>query len=215
MRYEFTDGMYGDPSNIVATIIDIESTGLSTGNSDEMVEVAIMHIDKELCPVKVIDYWFTPMQKFSPTSTQNAVGLSMIEIITRSDNMTILDHLPDLLKDLNEAQALGDFIAHNAQFDTRFIQDSLLKLQESFVFKAEKVKDSQNMYRRFYSGKTNLDSVMKELGIAETDVMDFLSGLGIEDYHRHTGVFDCAGVLLFMTEACSALAQEPNYALLK
>lgn len=215
MRYEFTEAMCGDPNNIAGTLIDIESTGLHTSNNDEMVEVSFVTFDKELQPVKVIDYWFTPLQKFSPTSTQNAVGLSMIEIITRSKNMTILDHLSEFLRDLNEAQAAGDIVAHNAAFDTRFIQSSLLRFQESFVFQSNKVKDSQNMFRRVSNEKTNLDNMLKILDLSVEDVKDYIEVLGMTGYNRHTGVFDCIGVLMSMGVITEQLGQPFNYGVLK
>ncbi len=108
----------GEFSKKSFVVIDFETTGLNAIN-DEIIEIGAVKIEN----LKVIDRFHSlvkPVKKVSDKSIE-ITGISLEEL---KDAPTIKEVLPQLL----DFMGSSIFVAHNADFDYRFLRESAKKL---------------------------------------------------------------------------------------
>lgn len=92
-------------------IIDVETTGLFPGSSDRIVEIAIVHVDRNGEITGDVETLINPGRDLGPQSIH---GIRSIDILDAPTFADILDELVTLLAD-------RVLVAHNAAFDARFL----------------------------------------------------------------------------------------------
>ncbi len=119
LRNGTVDGEFDERDFVV---VDFETTGLNAIN-DEIVEIGAVKIES----MRITDKFHTlvkPRKKMSQRSTE-ITGISMEELESAPE---IEEVLPKLL------EFIGDsiFVAHNADFDYRFLRESAKRLEKEF-----------------------------------------------------------------------------------
>lgn len=140
------------------TVIDIETTGLKAGR-DKITEIAIVKFDGS----EIIDTFQTLINPEIRIPSQ-------ITRLTGISNEMVEDapYFYEIAKDIVEWTAESVFVAHNVNFDYRFIQEEFRSL--GFTFSRKKLC-TVRMSKKAFPGlrSYSLGNLIREFGIEVTD----------------------------------------------
>lgn len=109
-----------DPSESAGfAVIDFETTGLSPSTHDRIVEVAVVHVDRNGTVTGAWETLVNPGRDVGPTHIHGITASSILEAPT-------FEQIAPRLVELLSGRVI---VAHNASFDTRFLLAELGRLQ--------------------------------------------------------------------------------------
>lgn len=168
-------------------ICDTETTGFS--NNDYLIEIAILKVLNKK-PIGTIHYYIDPGENvFIPDEAAKVHGITNEKMaIMRNNYQLLINNKHDEIQyqsDTNIAYPLskvwyeivdtlntGIFIAHNAKFDSRFINNTNNRAVEAGLLdklKIKKIVDTIAMYKIINpTGKANLDILCERYNVDKT-----------------------------------------------
>lgn len=143
-------------------IMDTETTGFEDQNGDRIVEVGILEmIDRKLTGQQVHVY-LNP-DKLMDDEVIKVHGISNEFVADKPRFADVAPYLYEFMKG-------SELIAHNANFDMRFLQMEFTKAGFSDFSEQVKVTDSLAIARELYPGQRNsLDMLVRRLGVGQRD----------------------------------------------
>ena len=139
-------------------IFDTETTGLSAGGGDRLVEIGCIELLGRVETGRTFHAYYNP-QRPMPPEAQAIHGLSDVFL---ADKPLFADSVDDLLAFLGDDAQL---IAHNASFDFGFVDAELKRAGRPLLDRARMV-DTVVMARRIHPGaKHSLDALCTRYGI--------------------------------------------------
>lgn len=141
----------------VLAFVDVETTGTSF-NRDKIIDIGIIRVENEKI-VETFESLIDP-QSYLPQEITNLTGISCLELASAPTFYSLKDKILSLLD-----QAV--FVAHNANFDYRFVKSEFKRCSTSFNSKRLcTVKLSRLLYPRYK--KHNLDSLIQRHKLKNT-----------------------------------------------
>ncbi|AFZ82872.1 DNA polymerase III subunit epsilon [Candidatus Kinetoplastibacterium crithidii (ex Angomonas deanei ATCC 30255)] len=144
-------------------IFDIETTGLDVSDGHRVIEIGCVEINNRIITDRYLHLYINPHREID-------VGALSVHGLTSeflSDKPDFADVITQFLDFINDAE----IIAHNAQFDVKFINSELDKLNLGNLSKyCRKITDSLSLARKIRPGKRNsLDALCDHYGISNLD----------------------------------------------
>lgn len=142
-------------------ILDTETTGFSPKNGDRIVEIGIIELIDRKVTGNTFHVYLNPERPVG--ESQHIHGLSDERLSDEPLFMDIVDEL--------EAFILGaEVIAHNAEFDMRFLDAELQSVGRSPLTDRIQVTDSLSLARKkFPQQKNTLDALAIRFNVKERD----------------------------------------------
>ncbi|WP_298427969.1 DNA polymerase III subunit epsilon [Rhodoblastus sp.] len=138
-------------------IIDTETTGLSADAGDRIVEIACIEIIDGILTNNVFHKYINP-ERDIPDSAFRVHGISFEMVAGEPKFHEIADELIAFI-------GASNIVAHNAEFDMRFINSELARCGRSQL-SMDQVVDTLVLARRKFPGSSNsLDALCTRLGV--------------------------------------------------
>ncbi len=138
-------------------IIDTETTGLSADAGDRIVEIACIEIIDGILTNNVFHRYINP-ERDIPDSAFRVHGISFEMVAGEPKFHEIADELIAFI-------GASNIVAHNAEFDMRFINSELARCGRSQL-SMDQVVDTLVLARRKFPGSSNsLDALCTRLGV--------------------------------------------------
>ena len=138
-------------------VFDTETTGFDPFNGDRIVEIGCVVVDNYLPTGEVFHEYINP-ERDMPTAAEQVHGLSEEFLKDKPTFAEIVDKFRDFCADMN-------LVAHNAEFDMKFINWEMEQLGFS-AYPSSRSVDTLQIARRKYPGANNtLDALCKRFSI--------------------------------------------------
>lgn len=138
-------------------VFDTETTGLSFGTGDRMVEIGCIELINRCETGHTFHAYLNPERPMDPVA-QRVHGLSDAFLSDKPKFAAIADSLLEFLGDC-------PLVAHNASFDFGFLNGELQRCGKSLCA-MERMVDTQEIAKRRHPGaKMNLDALCMRYGI--------------------------------------------------
>ena len=138
-------------------VFDTETTGFDPFNGDRVVEIGCVIVEDYLPTTKVYHTYINP-ERDMPSSAEQIHGLSEEFLKGHPTFSEIIADFRDFCGDMK-------LVAHNAEFDMKFINWEMKNLGFS-VFPASRAVDTLSIARRKFPGASNtLDALCKRFSI--------------------------------------------------
>jgi len=142
-------------------VLDTETTGLSPGDGHRIVEVGCVELLNHVPTGRRFQSYFNP-ERDMPAEAEAVHGLNDAFL---ADKPLFAEKADDLLQFLGESP----LVIHNADFDLRFLNAELERLNRPPIA-AERAIDTVRMARsKFPGAPANLDALCKRFGIDISD----------------------------------------------
>ena len=145
--------------------LDTETTGLSPNYGHRIIEIACVEVTSSDCKLQSIYHQYINPQRDIPLSATKIHGIRSEHL---SDKPVFAEIASDFIKFISDSI----IVIHNADFDLRFINYELGKLNLDAIC-SSKVIDTLELARKKFPGKkVSLDALCKRFSIslAERDV---------------------------------------------
>ncbi|MBW0454671.1 MAG: DNA polymerase III subunit epsilon [Candidatus Kinetoplastibacterium crithidii] len=144
-------------------IFDIETTGLDVSDGHRIIEIGCVEINNRIITDKYLHVYINPHREID-------IGALSVHGLTNdflSDKPDFADVVQQFLDFINDAE----IIAHNAQFDVKFLNSELDKLNLGDLSNyCIRITDSLSLARKLRPGKRNsLDALCDYYGISNLE----------------------------------------------
>lgn len=141
-------------------IMDTETTGIDPATGDRIVEIGIIEMVKR----KPTGVWLHVYLNPDKQMDDEVIGVHGIHNEFLADKPRFADVAPHVYEFMKGAQ----IIAHNAQFDMKFLSHEFDKVGMTDFTNVVEVIDSLALARKMYAGqKNNLDALAKRLDVGQ------------------------------------------------
>jgi DNA polymerase-3 subunit epsilon len=138
-------------------IVDTETTGLSADSGDRIIEIACIEIIDGSLTSNVFHKYINP-ERDIPDSAFRVHGISYERVAAEPKFHEIVDDLVAFI-------GTSNIVAHNAEFDMKFINSELARCGRSQL-PMDHVVDTLVLARRKFPGSSNsLDALCSRLGV--------------------------------------------------
>jgi len=142
-------------------VLDTETTGLSPGDGHRIVEVGCVEMLNHVPTGRRFQSYFNP-ERDMPVEAESVHGLSEAFL---ADKHLFAERVEDLLVFLGDSP----LVIHNADFDLRFLNAELQRLDRAPI-PMDRAIDTVRMARsKFPGAPANLDALCKRFGIDISD----------------------------------------------
>lgn len=140
-----------------AIVFDTETTGLDPARGDRVVEIGAIEISNLIATGRVFHVYINP-ERDMPEEAFRVHGLSREFLADHKNFAGIVDEFIEFIEDL-------PLIAHNAEFDVRFLNAEFAKLDRP-PLAPTRIIDTLAMARRLHPGSpSSLDALCQRYGV--------------------------------------------------
>ena len=140
-----------------AIVFDTETTGLDPARGDRVVEIGAIEISNLIATGRVFHVYINP-ERDMPEEAFRVHGLSREFLADHNNFAGIVDEFIEFIEDL-------PLIAHNAEFDVRFLNAEFAKLDRP-PLAPTRIIDTLAMARRLHPGSpSSLDALCQRYGV--------------------------------------------------
>ncbi len=140
-----------------AIVFDTETTGLDPVRGDRVVEIGAIEISNLIATGRVFHVYINP-ERDMPEEAFRVHGLSREFLADHKNFAGIVDEFIEFIEDL-------PLIAHNAEFDVRFLNAEFAKLDRP-PLAPTRIIDTLAMARRLHPGSpSSLDALCQRYGV--------------------------------------------------
>lgn len=140
-----------------AIVFDTETTGLDPARGDRVVEIGAIEISNLIATGRVFHVYINP-ERDMPEEAFRVHGLSREFLADHKNFAGIVDEFIEFIEDL-------PLIAHNAEFDVRFLNAEFAKLNRP-PLAPTRIIDTLAMARRLHPGSpSSLDALCQRYGV--------------------------------------------------
>ena len=141
-------------------ILDTETTGLDPASGDRVVEIGLVELEN-LVPTGVTRQWYLNPERDMPEGAFRVHGLSA-EFL--ADKPLFAEIADEFLMFIGEAP----LIAHNADFDMKFVNAELAKVGKVPIPKSRSIDTVMMARRKFPGAQASLDALCRRFNIDNT-----------------------------------------------
>jgi DNA polymerase III subunit epsilon len=138
-------------------IFDTETTGLDA-NSDRVIEIGAVELVNRFSTGRTFHVYINPQGKEIHADAQRVHGISMADLADKPAFPDIADQFAEFIEG-------AKLIAHNASFDTGFINAEFARLGLPAITNDRVIDTLQLARRKHPMGPNNLDALCKRYGI--------------------------------------------------
>jgi DNA polymerase-3 subunit epsilon len=140
-----------------AIVFDTETTGLDPAQGHRVVEIGAIEISNLIATGRIFHAYINP-ERDMPEEAFRVHGLSREFLADHKNFAGVIDEFLAFIEDL-------PLIAHNAEFDVRFLNAEFAKLDRS-PLEPSRIVDTLSMARRLHPGSpSSLDALCQRYGI--------------------------------------------------
>jgi len=141
-------------------VLDTETTGLDPNSGDRVVEIGLVELEN-LVPTGVTRQWYLNPERDMPEGAFRVHGLSAEFLADKPLFPAVADEFLMFIGD-------APLIAHNADFDMKFVNAELVKAGKLPIPKSRSIDTVMMARRKFPGAQASLDALCRRFNIDNT-----------------------------------------------